>query len=372
MEKRYLSIRNASKNETIIDVDEAIGPYIDWEEWRLIMDNTYSHLKKTLKEIPQSKAHTITVNIDNNFGGYLHDGLAMHDMLAEHKATVVTNIRGFCASAATVLAQCASDGKRRISSNAFYLIHKGIIGIYGNANQLQVALEDMNGIDKTIADLYAKRSGKDADSFLELMNKADGNGVWLTAEEALEYGLVDEVFEPSSKGVSMEKVLNLYSKEKNLPPLPQVINNSPDMTLEETFSKFKNELLESIKNIGKGPANAGEGADKPVEVKILDNEKVTNMISNMEKQIENAVSKEDHDAVVQLKNTLETEKATWATEKTNLENKVSNLESEVAKLKGSKTTPDGGTGDPNPAGGQTQKTQNEINAEANAKAFREA
>ena len=118
----------------------------------------------------------------------------------------------------------------------------------------------------------------------------------------------------------------------------------------------KNEVLEAIKNIGKGPANAGEGADNPVEVKILDNEEVTNMIAGMEAQIKNAVSKEDHDAVVQAKNTLETEKETWATEKTTLENKVSNLESEVAKLKGSKLDPDP-AGDPDPKGGATTKTQ---------------
>gem|GEM_PF-190108 len=370
MEKKFLSIRNASKNETVIDIDGEIGPYVDWAEWRVVYDNTYKALKGKLAEIPQSSAQTITVNI-NSLGGYLNDGLSMLDLLSEHKAKVITVVRGFTASAATVIAQAASKGNRRMSSNAFYLIHKGMTGIYGNANEIRSVLEDMEGIDEKLAELYSNRSGKEIQDFRDLMDKNNGNGVWLSASEALEYGLVDEVYEPNDKAVSLERVQNFYSNEKNLPPLPQVINNSPDMTLEEKFSKFKNEVLEAIKNIGKGPANAGEGADNTVEVKILDNEEVTNMIAGMEDQIKNAVSQEDHDAVVNAKNELETEKANWSTEKTGLENKVSNLETELAKLKGTKTTPAGG-GDPNPSGGPTSKTQNEINAEANAKALRGA
>jgi ATP-dependent protease ClpP protease subunit len=369
MPKEFLNIRNASKSETIIDVDEAIGPYIDWERWEVIMDNTYSSLKNKLKDIPQSASHTIKVNIDNNLGGYLKDGLTMHDLLAEHKSTKVTTIHGYCASAATVLAQCASKGKRRMSSNAFYLIHRAMNGTYGNANELREMLKLVEDTDNILAKLYAKRSGKDVSVFEELMDRNNGNGVWLNADEALEYGLIDQVFEPNEKAVNMEGIMNLYSKDKNLPPLPTNLN-SPDMTIEEALAKFKNDMAEMIKNIGKAKPS-GEDADKTIEVKILDNEAVTNLIAGMEAQIKNTVSKEDHDVVVNAKNDLDSEKSAWGTKKTELENKITNLEGEVAKLKGTKT-PAAGGGDPNPSGGGTKKTQNQINAEKNAAAFHTA
>ena len=129
-------------------------------------------------------------------------------------------------------------------------------------------------------------------------------------------------------------------------------------------------MAEMIKNIGKAKP-AGEDADKTIEVKILDNEAVTNLISGMEEQVKNAVSKEDHDAIVNAKNDLDSEKSDWGTKKTELENKITSLEGEIAKLKGTKTPAEGG-GDPNPGGGKTEKTQNEINAEKNAAAFRTA
>lgn len=374
MEHKFLTISNASKSQTDIDIDGNIGPYWDWDEWKAVLDNTYKGLKKKLKDVPQTASHTINVGIAS-LGGSLDDGLKMHDLLANHKATKITDIKGYCASASTIIAQSASKGKRRMSANAFYLIHQasGYLS-WANATEAESALEDLKRANQTIAELYARRSGKDVQVFIDLMAKNNGNGVWLTAQEAKEYGLVDEVYEPNEKTISnVNSLAGLMNNARNLPPLPQITNNSPDMDLKEFFEKLSNK----IDNIGKKTPenNKGEGAET-VEVKILDNEEVQTMMDNFKTQIENAVSKEDYEAIVTAKNALEnekqgweTEKQNWATEKGDMQNTIDQLQAKVDKAEGKPTNLDNG-GDPDPQGGGATKTKNELAAEQNAAALK--
>jgi ATP-dependent protease ClpP protease subunit len=193
-----IEIRNQTEDEATIDIEGEIGG-IDWDTWESI--NTPKQIKAQLKKIAALETKKIVVNI-NSLGGYIDDGLAIHDILASHEAEIETNVTGLTASAATIIAQAGDV--RKISDNALYLVHKGWGMMLGNANDAQAYLDDLNKMDGRIANIYAKRSNKTVDEFLELMNANNGDGKWLDPQEAIEFGLVDEVYEPMKVAASVD------------------------------------------------------------------------------------------------------------------------------------------------------------------------
>jgi hypothetical protein len=99
------------------------------------------------------------------------------------------------ASAATIIAQAASEGRREISSESLYLIHRSVSRVEGDAESMQHNAELLAKTDAQIASIYAERSGRSVEEFERLMSENEGMGRWLTPEEAIEAGLVDRVVE---------------------------------------------------------------------------------------------------------------------------------------------------------------------------------
>lgn len=195
----------ANQDETSIDVYGAVG--FDWEKWFNDEEqNDAQTLRRKLKEINTSK---IVINI-NSLGGDYNDGIVIHDLLKSHSASVETNVLGLTASAATLLMQAADKGKRRMSSNARILVHKASGFMFGwhNSNELISIAEDLEGFSNDAMAIYAKASGKDKEDYRSLMEERNGQGKWITAEEALEWGLIDEIFEPGEENQEVEKVEN--------------------------------------------------------------------------------------------------------------------------------------------------------------------
>jgi len=92
-----------------------------------------------------------------------------------------------------VIAQAASPGCREISANALYLIHTAICAAEGNAAEIAGKLDLLRQTDTRIAAVYAARSGRPAGEFEALMAENNGNGRWLSPEEAVAAGLADTV-----------------------------------------------------------------------------------------------------------------------------------------------------------------------------------
>lgn len=191
-----INIRNQSEETAIIDIDGEIGWFNEDGEL-----NSARNIKNKLKEIDSLEASKIQVNI-NSLGGFVDDGLAIHDVLARHDAEIETHVIGMTASAATIIAQ-AGD-KRFMSDNSLYLIHKAWGLVVGNANDMLAQAEDLKAIDKRILNIYTKRSSKSSDQIEELMNANDGGGKWIDADEALEAGLIDSIFEPAKAAAAID------------------------------------------------------------------------------------------------------------------------------------------------------------------------
>ena len=191
-----IKIRN-SADVTEIDIEGTIGVPEEWQfdEPRQRVA-TYEKFRDTLARIEHITAGRVIVNIRST-GGDVNDALLIHDALSGLPAHITTRCYGYVASAATIIAQAASDGAREISSNALYLIHNSICATEGNATQISEQIELLHQTDARLADLYAARSGRDRTAFVALMAENEGKGRWLSPEEVLAAGLADTLINPA-------------------------------------------------------------------------------------------------------------------------------------------------------------------------------
>ena len=83
---------------------------------------TYTRFTEALQNIREVEAEEIIVNIRST-GGDVNDALLIYDALSASGAVVTTRCMGYVASAATIIAQAASPGRREISASAMYLVH---------------------------------------------------------------------------------------------------------------------------------------------------------------------------------------------------------------------------------------------------------
>lgn len=219
--KMKIDIHAFSEKEATIDIDGEIGGWsYDGEEWT---SNTSEAIKRKLKDIANLRAETITVNI-NSPGGFVGDGLAIHDVLKSHSAKIVTNVFGMSASAATLIAQAGDE--RKMSSNALYLVHRSWGFAMGNIHDVMELAETLETIDDRMAQIYSIRGGKTPEEMMDLMNANNGGGKWLDAEETKEFGLIDDVFEPANKVAAFTDLSVL--KKLGLPlPSNNYIENQP-------------------------------------------------------------------------------------------------------------------------------------------------
>ena len=151
-----------------------------------------------MRRIAEIDASEVVVNIRST-GGDVNDALLIHDALTALGAHITTRCYGYTASAATIIAQAASPGCREISANALYLIHTAVCATEGNAAELNGKLDLLRQTDARIAAVYAARSGRPAAEFEALMAENNGNGRWLSPEEAVAAGLADKVVEAAER-----------------------------------------------------------------------------------------------------------------------------------------------------------------------------
>ena len=188
------------KNEvdcSIIDIEGTIGVDESWQ-----FDNpesrvaTYERFKECVARIADIRDSEIRVNIRST-GGDVNDAILIYEALRATGAKVVTCCYGYTASAATIVAQAASEGCRLVAPSSLYLIHNSICATEGNAEELMAEVEMLQQTDRRLAEIYATRSGRSVDDIALLMSDNGGRGRWLSPAEAIAEGLVDGVIEES-------------------------------------------------------------------------------------------------------------------------------------------------------------------------------
>ncbi|MCR5747660.1 MAG: ATP-dependent Clp endopeptidase proteolytic subunit ClpP [Lachnospiraceae bacterium] len=122
-------------------------------------------------------------------GGSVTDGMAIYDTMQYVKCDVSTICIGMAASMGAFLLAGGAKGKRMILPNAEVMIHQPSGGTQGQATEIQIAAEHILRTKKKLNEILAANTGNPVEKVAEDTERDN----WLTAEEALEYGLVDKI-----------------------------------------------------------------------------------------------------------------------------------------------------------------------------------
>ncbi len=127
----------------------------------------------------------------NSPGGSVSAGFAIYDCMNTIKSEVHTYCMGIAASMGAFL--LSSGKKRYCTPMGEVMIHQPLGGAQGQATDVQIQAEHLLRTKKRLNEILAKNTGKDIDTIATDTDRDN----WLTAEEALEYGLVDEIVQPA-------------------------------------------------------------------------------------------------------------------------------------------------------------------------------
>lgn len=323
---KQLKFWNVMKNDEEKSAELILYGSIGSDEyWDDISDKAFKQDIENLGDV-----ENITLHI-NSPGGSVFSAVAIANTLKNHKAKITANIDGLAASAATIITSACDTV--RMPKNALFMVHNPITFAYGNNQDMQKTLEMLNKVKNSIIETYLNKAKTDKETLSELMD----NETWMSAEEAKEYGFVDEILNESVEKEVIENKLIInnmafdisrfknFKEKKNQEPRvinisvnstgsPEEIadkfrdilnstenqkNEGGNMTLEELKNKFP-ELYNQIFNEGK-EAGITKERERMREIDNLD-------VSNYSELVENAKYNEPVEASVLAVNILNKQK----------------------------------------------------------------
>lgn len=125
----------------------------------------------------------------NSPGGVVSAGLAIYDTIQHIKCDVSTTCMGMAASMGAVLLTAGTKGKRNCLPHSRVMIHQPLGGTRGQASDIEIEAKEIIRVKDELSQILADHSGKTKE---QVMEDSDRNK-WLTADEAKDYGLVDNV-----------------------------------------------------------------------------------------------------------------------------------------------------------------------------------
>jgi len=143
-----------------------------------------------LDGIDKEKPITIIINSP---GGDVFSGFAIFDTMRLIKAPVITLVAGFAASMGSIIMLGSKKGRRYATKNSKVLIHQPLIGgvFQGRATEIEIQAKEIQETKERIINLYVEETGQTR----EKIAKDIEMDYWMTAESAVEYGLIDKIIE---------------------------------------------------------------------------------------------------------------------------------------------------------------------------------
>ena len=275
-----------------------VGAGYDW--WT----GTYGTRSKDVKAFLDAHSDEKVDIAVSSPGGFVDEGLTIYQLIKDH-GQVNIHVLGMTASIATVL--CMGAKHVTMSVGSTMLIHNASTGVtvWESANkekldqliaQFQKQRDDLDTIDKVIASVYAQRSGKTSDEILEQMGKEN----WMTPEQALEMGLIDEIRdldeEDSKRQTNLAKrFTNSYCHDLGLPPISKPTEDG------KPAKNFMAQVIDGVKEFFKNNTKLNDMKKKFLNLQtILDrkddfevtDEKITLTDAEMQK-IEDAIAQKE-------------------------------------------------------------------------------
>ena len=224
--------------------------------------------KHIVDDLLEKKASQEVHVLIDSLGGIVADALSISSAFAEH-GNVYVHYRGMNASAATI----SSMGAKHISidASALYLVHKCSFTVFEwdalNADDLLKKAEeykklaaDAEKVDITVATLYAKRCKKPIDELKALM----AENKWLTAEEALEWGFVDEIVD-SGEEVKLTASVATAMANAGM-PIPAM-----DVEADGFLAQLESILGKVFRSFKKEEAPVAQAVAEPAQVQPSNN-----------------------------------------------------------------------------------------------------
>lgn len=127
----------------------------------------------------------------NSPGGVVTAGMAIYDTMQFIRPDVSTVVMGQACSMGSLLAQAGTAGKRKMLPNARHMIHQPSGGARGQATDMQIQVEEILKMKKSLTEIYVKHNSK-GKTYQQLLADMERDK-FMSAEEALAYGLIDEI-----------------------------------------------------------------------------------------------------------------------------------------------------------------------------------
>ena len=125
----------------------------------------------------------------NSPGGSVYAGLGIYDTMQFIQSDVATICTGMAASMAAVLLVAGTEGKRSALTHSRVMIHQPLGGVQGQASDIEIEAREIQKLQKELYTIIANHSHTEYD---KVWADSDRN-YWMTAEEAKEYGMIDQV-----------------------------------------------------------------------------------------------------------------------------------------------------------------------------------
>ncbi len=125
----------------------------------------------------------------NSPGGGVYAGLGIYDTMQFIKPDVATICTGMAASMGAVLMCAGEKGKRSALPHSRIMIHQPLGGAQGQASDMEITVKEIGKLKKELYDIISKHSGQPYDK----VHEDSDRDYWMKADEAKEYGMIDEV-----------------------------------------------------------------------------------------------------------------------------------------------------------------------------------
>jgi len=131
----------------------------------------------------------------NSPGGYVTAGLAIYDTMQFVKAPIATTVVGQASSMATVLLAGGGPGRRTALPNSRVMIHQPWGGVQGQVTDIEIHTRELQKMKQILNEILAHHTGQP----IEKIEKDTDRNFFMSPQEALEYGLIDRVYEKSEE-----------------------------------------------------------------------------------------------------------------------------------------------------------------------------
>lgn len=181
-------------------IDDELAQVYDWLE----IDSIHPGLVENA--IENNTDGVLDVDI-SSYGGDVTAASNIYSQLKSYDGQVNIRVTGIAASSGSIIAMAADH--LEMAPTAMMMIHNASTSVSGNNSDMQKAADMLSKTNDSIANAYVARSGKDKQEILDLMDKE----TWLTVDDAIELGLVDEIMH-SKDAVVLNSALKMPTLDK--------------------------------------------------------------------------------------------------------------------------------------------------------------